>query len=114
MGRRSSRVSGGPWRRTGPCGRIIRIETISSSVSTLAIEPVMKNSAIDCVWAMPKAEATVPSRLAAPPKVTTRKASTMYSEPLVGPVEPIVVNAAPAMPAMPQPIAKVRRSVRWC
>jgi hypothetical protein len=37
----------------------------------------MKNSLIDCVWAMPKAETTVPSRLAAPPKVTTRKASTM-------------------------------------
>jgi hypothetical protein len=37
----------------------------------------MKNSLIDWVWAMPKAETTVPSRLAAPPKVTTRKASTM-------------------------------------
>ncbi|MNY36377.1 hypothetical protein D3C86_1708610 [compost metagenome] len=35
----------------------------------------------------------------------------MYSAPLVGPVEPIVVNAAPATPAMPQPMAKVRRSV---
>ena len=37
--------------------------TIASSVSTLAIEPVRKNSEIDCVCAMPKAEATVPSRL---------------------------------------------------
>ena len=60
-----------------PCGRAIRISTIRLSVSTLAIEPVMKNSLIDCVCAMPKADATVPSRLAAPPKVTTRKASTM-------------------------------------
>ncbi len=35
----------------------------------------------------------------------------MYSEPEVGPVEPMVVKAAPATPAMPQPMAKVRRSV---
>ena len=61
----------------------MRISTIKDSVSTLAIEPVMKNSEIDCVCAMPKAETTVPNRLAAPPKVTTRKASTMYSEPEV-------------------------------
>ena len=60
-----------------PCGRIIRISTISDSVSTLAIEPVRKNSVIDCVCAMPKAETMVPSRLAAPPKMTTRKVSTM-------------------------------------
>ena len=30
----------------------------------------------------------------------------------MGPVEPIVVKAAPATPAIPQPIAKVIRSVR--
>ena len=70
----------------------------------------MKNSAIDCVWAMENAEAMVPNRLAAPPKTTTRKVSTMYSEPEVGPVEPMVVNAAPATPATPQPRAKVMRS----
>ena len=45
-------------------------------------------------------------RLSAPPKTTTRKVSTMYSEPLVGPVDPMVVKAAPAMPASPQPSAK--------
>ena len=45
---------------------------MTDKVSTLAFEPLMKNSVIDCVCAMPKAETTVPSRLAAPPKVTTR------------------------------------------
>ena len=82
---------------------------MSSRVSTLAFDPLMKNSVIDCAWAMPKAETTVPQRLAAPPKVTTRKASTMYSEPLVGPVEPMVVNAAPAIPATPQPTVIAQR-----
>lgn len=84
---------------------------MSDSVSTLAIEPDIKNSEIDCVCAMANAEVTVPSKLAAPPKVTTKKESTIYSDPDVGPVEPIVVKAAPAIPAIPQPMAKVRRSV---
>src|SRR5471032_1183474 len=95
-----------------PCGRAIRISTTVSNVTTRADEPERKNSLIDWVCAMPKAEATVPSKLAAPPNVTTRNESTIYSDPLVGPVEPIVVNAAPATPAMPQPIANVSRSVR--
>jgi hypothetical protein len=35
-----------------------------------------------------------------------------HSEPLVGPVEPMVVKAAPATPAMPQPSEKLKRSTR--
>ena len=81
-------------------------------MNTLAIEPLIKNSISDCAWAMLKAEAMVPSRLEAPPKTTTRKVSTIYSEPAVGPVEPMVVKAAPATPATPQPRAKVMRSTR--
>jgi hypothetical protein len=34
-------------RANRPCGRIIRIATMVSSVSTLAIEPDMKNSMVD-------------------------------------------------------------------
>ena len=45
--------AGNNQRRTllakSPCGRIIRISTISESVSILAIEPAMKNSEIDWV-----------------------------------------------------------------
>ncbi|MNL46097.1 hypothetical protein D3C87_1687820 [compost metagenome] len=51
--------------------------TMADSVSTFAIEPVMKNSEIDCVCAMTKADAMVPKRLAAPPNTTVRKVSTM-------------------------------------
>jgi len=60
-----------------PCGRIIRIATIAKSVSTLAIDPDMKNSMVDCASEMVKADAMVPIRLAAPPNTTTRKVSTM-------------------------------------
>src|ERR1700733_14119933 len=60
-----------------PCGRNIRIPTIASSVITLAIDPDRKNSRVDCVCKMVKAEAMVPNRLAAPPNTTTRKVSTM-------------------------------------
>jgi hypothetical protein len=49
----------------------------ASSVSTFAIDPDMKNSSVDCVCEIEKAEAMVPSRLAAPPNTTTRKVSTM-------------------------------------
>ena len=71
------------------------------------MEPLMKNSIIDWACAIEKAEAIVPNKLAAPPKTTTIKVSTIYRLPVVGPVEAIVVNAAPAIPAMPQPRAKV-------
>ena len=46
-------------------------------VMTLAIEPVRKNSSIDCACAIENAEAMVPNRLAAPPKTTTRNVSTI-------------------------------------
>ncbi len=59
---------------------------------------------------MVNAEAMVPNRLAAPPNTTTIKVSTIYKEPNVGPVDAMVVNAAPAIPAIPQPSAKVNRS----
>src|SRR5438045_8946651 len=90
----------------------MRISTISDSVSTLAIEPVMKNSEIDCVWAMPKADATVPSRLAAPPKVTTGKAYAMYSEPEVGPVAARVVTAESGTPGVSEARGEGRPSTR--
>ena len=50
---------------------------MASSVMTLAIDPDRKNSRVDCVCEMVKAEAMVPSRLAAPPNTTTRKVSTI-------------------------------------
>ena len=50
---------------------------MASSVMTLAIDPDMKNSMVDCACEMVKAEAIVPNRLAAPPNTTTRKVSTM-------------------------------------
>ena len=52
----------------------------SISVSTFAFDPVMKNSETDWVWAMPKAEATVPSRLAAPPKVVNNASSPVFRD----------------------------------
>ena len=51
--------------------------TTAINVRTLAIEPDRKNSSVDWVWEMLKADAMVPSRLAAPPNTTTRKVSTM-------------------------------------
>ena len=44
-----------------PCGRTIRMPTIVSSVMTLAIEPDRKNSSVDWVCEIEKAEAMVPS-----------------------------------------------------
>src|SRR5580704_4129813 len=64
-------------RANRPCGRSIRIPTTASSVMTFAIDPDMKNSSVDCVCEMLKADAIVPSKLAAPPNTTTRKVSTM-------------------------------------
>ena len=52
-------------------------------------------------------EATVPIRLSTPPNTTTMKVSTMYCWPVVGPVEASMVKELPAMPARPQPSAKV-------
>jgi hypothetical protein len=51
--------------------------TTASSVITEAIDPDRKNSRVDCVCEIVKAEAMVPSRLCAPPKTTIRKALTM-------------------------------------
>ena len=51
--------------------------TTVSSVSTFAMEPLMKNSMEDWAWLIVKAYAIVPSRLLAPPKTTTRKVSTI-------------------------------------
>src|ERR1022692_337857 len=93
-----------------PFGRIIRTMTMVRRIATLPIVPSRKNSRMDWPCAMPKADAMVPSKLAVPPNTTTRNVSTMYREPLSGPVEPIVVKAAPATPAMPQPRQNVKRS----
>ncbi|MEY9169876.1 hypothetical protein ABIF15_001108 [Bradyrhizobium elkanii] len=60
-----------------PCGRTIRMATIVSSVITLAIDPDRKNSSVDWVCEIEKAEAMVPNSEAAPPNTTTRKVSTM-------------------------------------
>jgi hypothetical protein len=54
----------------------------------------------------------VPIRLGASPNTATRKVSTMYNRPAVGLVQPIMLNALPATPAMPQPNPKVKRSSR--
>src|SRR5690606_9371042 len=64
-------------RTKRPCGRSISRPITKRSVSTLAMEPEMKNSSVDCDWEIVNAEAMVPSRLCAPPKTTTRNVSTM-------------------------------------
>ena len=64
-------------RANRPWGRIIRIATMASSVRTFAIDPDKKNSMVDCACEIVKADAMVPNRLAAPPKTTTRKVSTI-------------------------------------
>src|SRR5690606_26185807 len=74
-----------------PSGRAIKMPTTATSVSTFAIEPLRKKPRIDCACAIENAEANVPIRLPAPPNTTTRKVSTMYSEPDVGPVDAMVV-----------------------
>ena len=67
-------------RANKPCGRIIRIATIASRVRTLAIDPDMKNSIVDCACEMVKAEAMVPSRLAAPPNTTTNSIQVLQDQ----------------------------------
>ena len=84
----------------------------ASRVSTLAIEPVRKNSSDrlrlrDAERRDDRAEQAL-RRRRRPRRGTCRRCT---ADPPVGPVEPIVVNAAPAMPAMPQPSANVRRSI---
>ena len=49
----------------------------ATQARALALSRRMKNSSVDCVCEIEKAEAMVPSRLAAPPNTTTRKVSTM-------------------------------------
>src|ERR1700753_3089575 len=60
-------------RANRPCGRSIRMPTTASSVMTLAIEPDRKNSSVDWVCEMLKAEAMGPSRLGGPPAPPTRE-----------------------------------------
>ena len=81
--------------------------TIASSVITLAIEPDRKNSRVDCVCEMVKADAMVPSRLC--------RAAEHDDQEGVDDVELAGGRSgradhregAPAMPAMPQPSPKV-------
>ena len=56
---------------------------------------------------MPNAEAMVPSRLCGAAEDDHQERVDDVERAAGGPVEPMVVNAAPAMPARPQPSAKV-------
>ena len=68
--------------------------TISISVSTLAIEPVRKNSAIDCVWAMPKAEG---SATAATAMQTAASAQNTYTVARGDAISGLVLKPKPEM-----------------
>ena len=76
-----------PYRRSfdenKPCGRIIKIPITLSKVRTLAIEPVMKNSSVDCACEIVNADAIVPSRLDVPPPEVKKLFKKIANEQLV-------------------------------
>jgi len=79
-----------------------QIPTMASSVSTFAIDPDMKNSSVDWVCEM-LSRCDGADQAGGAADTTTRKVSTIVELPEVGPVEPIIVKALPATPAIPQP-----------
>src|SRR5690606_18544467 len=96
-----------------PFGRRYSTRMTSSRIETFAIDPLIRYSSVVCDCAMPNAESAVPTRLATPPNTTTMNESTMYSCPVPGFVDPIIVNTLPAMPASPEPSANVSASIRF-
>jgi len=70
-------VTTSPAWRAAPAAATSGSRITADKVSTLAVEPLMKNSIVAWVWAIVNAEAMPPTRLSAPPNTTTRKVSTM-------------------------------------